>query len=246
MLGVGGKGGKCPPSWFHLKQGKTCSERASITILTLKRHQLQGAAPPDPHQGTLLPEPPSEGAAPWTPKISLPPSNNLPWRRPCSPLLKVTQTHNLQLLRWELCHRVPLTADYFCFFSDLQMQLGEMFATKYEDNIYQADKVIMDNITQVVCIGSFAMTGITSRDAGYYGQNFLKKLQKSWKSILSNSSVVHRKISSNQAMQNFLKSENSLKIGISLNQSGLGFPNRIPHPCYNNHFDLPSLSILIL
>ena len=31
------------------------------------------------------------------------------------------------------------------------MQLGEMFATKYEDNIYQADKVIMDNITQMVC-----------------------------------------------------------------------------------------------
>ena len=57
------------------------SERASITTLALKRRQLQGASPPYPHQGTLVPEP-LHGVLSSGPGVNFAPSNDLPWRRP--------------------------------------------------------------------------------------------------------------------------------------------------------------------
>ena len=56
---------------FILNKEIHCSERASI-LRFKHRHQLQGASPPWPHQGALLPGPTSGGAASAPPSYLCP------------------------------------------------------------------------------------------------------------------------------------------------------------------------------
>ena len=73
-----------------------CSGRASITILPLKRLQLQGALPPNPYQGALPPGPSPGALPPGPPRFPCPP-NDLPWRRPWAHGLYVSR------VAWQYC-----------------------------------------------------------------------------------------------------------------------------------------------
>ena len=67
-----------------------------------KKASASGGFAPDPHQGTLPTGPPPGVTVPWTPEVPLPPSKNLSWHCPCTPLngfpiLYCTKWHQKQL-----------------------------------------------------------------------------------------------------------------------------------------------------